>query len=381
MAFSRRSFFQGLGLGAALTSLKWRPLLELHASPRLESSRSGETDDFIHLDRNENPHGPSPKVREAICSAVSAANRYAASEYNALLDAIARSHRVKSEQVALGCGSTELLRAAATAFLGPGKKLVAAVPTFEAMEYYARAAGAAVVGVPLTKVFTHDLRGMRARIDESTGLVYICNPNNPTASLTPRGDIEAFLAQLPTGTYVVIDEAYHHYAGESAMYASFINRPVANDRVIVTRTFSQIYGLAGLRLGYAVAAPRVIQRMRAAVTQDSINTVVARLAEVALRDTAGISQFVEQNENDRQEFFNQATARMLKPIDSHTNFVMLDAHQPADSVIQHFRNHRILLGPKYPSMPTFIRISLGTATDMNEFWRVWDLMPLTDMPM
>ena len=381
MPFSRRSFFQGLGLGAALTSLKWSPIPALHASPRLESSRSGETDDFIHLDRNENPYGPSPRVREAICSAVSAANRYPASEYGALVDAIARYHRVKSEQVALGCGSTELLRAAATAFLGPGKKLVAAVPTFEAMEYYARAVGAEVVGAPLTKMFAHDLPSMRARIDESTGLVYICNPNNPTASLTSRGDLEAFLAKLTASTYVVIDEAYHHYAGESAMYASFIDRPVANDRVIVTRTFSQIYGLAGLRLGYAVAAPRVIQRIRPAMTQDSINTVAARSAMVALQDTAGVSQFVEQNENDRQEFFNQSSARMLKPIDSHTNFVMLDTHKPADSVIQHFRDHRILLGPKVLSMPTYIRISLGTATDMNEFWKVWDLMPHPEMQM
>ncbi len=381
MPLTRRSFFQGLGLGVTATSLNWRPLLELHAAPRFESPRFGEVDDFIHLDRNENPYGPSPKVREAICAAVSTANRYPASEYDALLEVIARSHGVKSEQVALGCGSTELLRAVATAFLGPRKKLVVAVPTFDAMEYYARSAGAEVVAVPLTNVFAHNLRAMRARMDDSTSIVYICNPNNPTASLTPRSDIEEFLANLPTGTHVVIDEAYHHYAGESSVYASFVNRRVPNDRVIVTRTFSQIYGLAGLRLGYAVAAPAVIERMRTAVTQDSINTVVARAATVALQDANGVSQFVEQNENNRQEFFNQASARMLKPIDSHANFVMMDTHQSADNVIQHFHNHRILLGSTFPSMPTYIRISLGTPTDMNEFWRVWDLMPHPEMQM
>ncbi len=111
---------------------------------------------------------------------------------------------------------------------------------------------------------------MLARASASTTLVYICNPNNPTASLTPRKDLENFISKLPASTFVVIDEAYHHYAGQSGMYASFIDRPLHDERVIVARTFSKVYGLAGLRLGYAVAPQTIIQQMRKFATEDNI---------------------------------------------------------------------------------------------------------------
>ena len=138
---------------------------------------------------------------------------------------------------------------AAFAFLGSGKQLIQASPTFEAIEHYARSAGSEVISVRLTPGFAHDLDGMLTHASSSTTLVYICNPNNPTASLTPRKDIENFISKLPTSTFVIIDEAYHHYAGRSGDYASLLDRPLHDERVIVTRTFSKVYGLAGLRLG------------------------------------------------------------------------------------------------------------------------------------
>jgi histidinol-phosphate aminotransferase len=366
----------------SLAPLRWKAFLELHGSPGRESIQPDETDGFIHLDRNENPYGPSAKVQECLRSAASIANRYPGPGRDALINVIAQTHKVNPEQIALGCGSSELLRAAATVFLGLGKKLITAMPTFEAMEYYARSVGAEVVALPLTSVFAHDLQRMRTRVDRSTGLIYICNPNNPTATLTARRDIEKFLADLlMSDAYVVIDEAYHHYAGDSDAYSSFLDRPVANDRVIVTRTFSQVYGLAGLRLGYAVGSPTAIQRVRAALTLDSVNSLVARSAIVALQDTTGTAEFIDRNENVRQEFFNQAGGRVLKPISSHANFVMMNAYMPADRVLQHFLKQGILLGPIFPSMPTYIRVSLGTAAQMKEFWRVWDLLPVGDMHM
>ena len=191
-------------------------------------------------------------------------------QYEWLVEQIARVHNVRPEQVLLGCGSTEILRAATCAFLGSGRQLIQASPTFEAIEHYARAAGSEVISVRLTSAFAHDLEGMLARASASTTLVYICNPNNPTASLTPRKDLENFIRRLPASTFVVIDEAYHHYAGTSE-YASFINRPFDDERVIVARTFSKVYGLAGLRLGYAVGSPGILQRMRTFITEDSIN--------------------------------------------------------------------------------------------------------------
>jgi histidinol-phosphate aminotransferase len=235
--------------------------------------------------------------------------------------------------------------------------------------------GSEVVSVPLDPTFAHDLEGMRARMDASAGLVYICNPNNPTATLTLRKDLEAFIAKLPPTAQVLIDEAYHQFAGESAAYASFIDRPVDDERVIVTRTFSKVFGLAGLRLGYAVAAPKVIEKMRRFATRDSLNAIVAEVVGVALDDTEGIRQAVSRNANDRQEFHNQGMLRMLSPIDSHANFVMMNTQHPAEEVIEHFRRNNILIGRRFPSMETYVRVSLGTPEEMHAFWHTWDLLP------
>jgi histidinol-phosphate aminotransferase len=222
---------------------------------------------------------------------------------------------------------------------------------------------------------------MGKELSSSATLVYICNPNNPTASLTPRQDIEVFIAKLPATATVLIDEAYHHFAGESGAYVSFLDRPISDERIVVTRTFSKVYGMAGLRLGYAVASQKTAQRLRQLLTFDSVNGIVVAAAQAALDDQATVQASVEKNTNDRQEFYNQCHARMLKPIDSHTNFVMMDSHRPATDVIEHFRKHNVLIGRHFPPMDRHIRVSLGTPDDMQQFWRVWDMMPHVDMSM
>jgi len=348
------------------------PMMFASRATTLEPSM--RDDGFIRLDRNENAYGPSPKVEEVIRSS-SGANRYALKESRWLLEKIASLNHVKSDQVLLGCGSTEILRMACFAFLGVGKQLIQASPTFEAIERYARSAGSEVISVPLTPVFAHDLNGMLAHASASTTLVYICNPNNPTASLTPRKDIESFIRNLPASSFVIIDEAYYHYAGQSGMYASFIDRPFDDERVIVTRTFSKVYGLAGLRLGYAVASPQVISRMQKFATEANINAIVTHAAAAALDDVNGTDDFIQRNTNDRQEFFNQAMARAVKPIDSHANFVMMNTFHPAEEVIEHFRKNNIFIGRPFPALDTHIRISLGRPEEMRAFWRAWDSLP------
>jgi histidinol-phosphate aminotransferase len=159
------------------------------------------------------------------------------------------------------------------------------------------------------------------------------------------------------------------------MYASFIDHPLDDERVIVTRTFSKVYGLAGLRLGYAVASPSAIQKMRQFASQDNINTVVVQAALAALRDIDGMNDSVRRNMDDRQEFFNQAMARALKPIDSHANFVMMNTFHPAEELIQHFRKDNILIGRSFPPMNTYVRISLGRPEEMHRFWQTWDTLP------
>ena len=373
MITSRRSFVFGAG-AATVAAMRW-PLTGVSRGRTFEPFRSKRDDGFIRLNSNENAYGPFVNVVDAIKSAIGSANRYPRMEYDALAERIANFHKVKPEQVLFGCGSTEILRIAAFAFLSSGKRLIQASPTFEAMEHYARASGSEVISVRLTPAFAHDLDAMLARAGASTTLVYICNPNNPTASLTPRKDLENFITRLPAATFVVIDEAYHHYAGTSGMYASFIDRPLDDERVIVVRTFSKVYGLAGLRLGYAVGSPKIIQRMRKFATEDNINAIVTQAAAAALDDTDGVRDFVRRNADDRQEFFNQAMARALKPIDSHANFVMMNTFHSAEEVIQHFRKNNILIGHRVPPMDTYIRISLGRPEEMSVFWQTWDMLP------
>lgn len=370
---SRRAFLR-FATGVVAASALPCPFSEASNASRDSDGRSQDTD-FIRLDSNENAYGPSPKVAAAIRSALDSVSRYPRGERDALVEHIALQSRVRREQVLLGCGSTELIRAAVNAFLGKDKRLVQASPTFGAVQHYASATGADVVSVPLTAAFAHDLDHMLSRTSASTGLVYICNPNNPTASLTPRKDLETFVRKLPVSTVVLIDEAYHHYAGSSGMYGSFIDHPITDERIIVIRTFSAVYGLAGLRLGYAVGSQKVIAQMGAFATLDNMNAVAAPAAITALDDVTAVNDFIQRNANDRQEFFNQAMARALKPIDSHANFVMMNTYHPAEGVIEHFRRNGILIGRLFPAMDTHIRVSLGRREEMSAFWRVWDMLP------
>jgi histidinol-phosphate aminotransferase len=369
---SRRDFLR-IGAGAVTAAIPWR--LAADGAPSLESAPGAPDDGLILLYSNENAYGPSVKVLDAITSAAQNSNRYPRMRYNSLAEKIAGIHHVSPEHVLLGCGSTEILRVAACAFLGRGKQLIHASPTFEAIEHYAASVDSEIIAVPLTSAFAHDLDAMLGRVGSSTRLVYICNPNNPTASLTPRKDLETFISKLPASTLVVLDEAYHHYAGASGMYASFLDHPSNDQKLIVVRTFSKVYGMAGLRLGYAIASPKVIQEMRRFTTQDNVNAIATETGFVALDDADGINDFIQRNANDRQEFFNQAMARALKPIDSHANFVMMNTFHLAQDVIQHFRQNNILIGRQFPPMDTYIRVSLGRPQEMRSFWQTWDLLP------
>ena len=373
MITSRRGFLRLLGAGStAGMAMRW-PMVAASRATAFEPCRQDHG--FVRLNRNENAYGPSPTVEELIRSSGGSANRYPLRECRWLLERIAGVNHTNPEQVLLGCGSTEILRMAACAFLGGGKQLIQASPTFEAIEHYARSAGSEVISVRLTPAFAHDLDGMLVHAGASTTLVYICNPNNPTASLTPRKDIESFIANLPASTFVIIDEAYHHYANQSGTYASFIDRALDDERVIVTRTFSKVYGLAGLRLGYAVASPKVISQMQKFATEANINVMVTQAAAAALDDVDATDDFIQRNTNDRQEFFNQAMARAVKPIDSHANFVMMNTFHPAEEVIEHFRKNNILIGHRSPPLDTHIRVSLGRPEEMRAFWQAWDALP------
>jgi histidinol-phosphate aminotransferase len=373
MSISRRTILRQVGLSAVASTVS-RTVARGSVDAPLPT---GE----ICLDKNENPYGPSEKALSAMQSAMNLSNRFPSSEIADLVNQIAELHRVKPEQVAPGAGSTEILRMAAAAYLPSGKRLVLASPTFNAIAQFASSFGSEVVAVPLTKTYAHDFDAMLARINSTTGLIYICNPNNPTGTLSHRSDIEEFLRKIPGKLPILIDEAYHQYVNAPSTYASFIERPVDDDRVIVTRTFSAIYGLAGVRVGYAVSSRQVARDLSQNRLPFSISVLGSRAAAAALGDTDYVSLSARRNTDDRQEFFNQANGRMNRWIDSHTNFVMMKGGLPAQQIIEHFRQHNIFLGPLINEMPKYVHISIGRREEMREFWRVWDMLPPHPMPM
>ncbi len=371
MSLSRRNFLRHVGLGAAAAgAVTALPLSEslLFAGEPPRTARPGGP---LLLNSNENAYGAFPSVHAAMQRALEECNRYP--EDDRFVERVAALHKVKVEQVLAGCGSTEILKIAASAFTGPGKKLVQASPTFEALGAYARARGAEVVRVPLDKNFAHDLDAMLAACGSDAGLVYICNPNNPTASLTPRSDLEAFLKKLPAGVVVLMDEAYHHFV-DSPEYTSFLDRPAESQQVLVARTFSKVYGLAGARLGYSVAPLQVSRAMRPHRLFDSGNQMVLHGAMAALDDSAALHAAVRRNARDRAEFLRQAGKRKITVVSSQANFVMMHTGRPVREVIAHFRQQNILVGRPFPPMETYVRVSLGRPAEMQAFWKAWDQM-------
>jgi histidinol-phosphate aminotransferase len=374
MPISRRHLLSNLAAGA-VSGMAFHELSGFSLSELPSSARLGSAADPILLDRNENAYGPSEKVLAVIREALSGANRYARTEYDSLVNKIAALHRVGPEQIVLGCGCSEILHMATAIFLGRGKKLIQAWPTLPLLSQFAQRVGAEVINVPLNIMYEHDLDAMLARAGASTGLMYICNPNNPTGTITPRKDIETLVRKLPAKMMLLVDEAYHHYVGRTSSYVSFLDRPSDDSRVIVARTFSKIYGLAGMRVGYAFASANIATRLRARRLESGISALSAKAAAAALDDSEYVLLAAKRNANDRQEFLNHVNARMLRTIDSHTNFVMLNGLRPVDEVLTHLKQNNILVGPRIPVLDTFIRVSLGTPTEMLEFWRVWNLLP------
>ena len=380
MKLSRRRLLKNISAGVAASAVL-PPLSELSFAGSPLLPRASAPGGPIILSRNENAYGPSDTVTAAMREALNVANRYAFSDARTLSEKLASLHGVKAEQIVLGCGSGEILSISVCAFLGPGKKLLQASPTFEAIGRCARTAGAEVIGVALKNNYAHDLSAMLAKADAKTGLIYICNPNNPTATLTPRRDLEAFVRKLPATTTVLIDEAYHHFVGESPDYSSFIDNPFHDERVFACRTFSKVYGLAGIRAGYAVAAPRIARALAAWRLPEGINAVAAQAAIAGLDDEDHVRMSIKRNADDRQEFFNQANARKVSSINSYANFAMLQVDRPATEVIDYFKQNNVQIARPFPPMDRFVRVSFGTPPQMKEFWRVWDQMPASKTPM
>lgn len=359
--FSRRDFSRTIGQTLAL-ALAAPHLRAAAARPNPNPPRTGA----IRINANENPYGPPPKALEALSTCGGIACRYPNDEYGQMIDALAQLHGVGRDNIIIGCGSTEILRVADMAFLAPGQNVVAAEPTFEAVLEYARVTRAEPVKVSLTPDHRHDLPKMAAACTSKTGLVYICNPNNPTGTIVTRDEIADFIPRVPASTLILIDEAYHHFV-ENSRYATSLEWIGKHPNVVIARTFSKIYGMAGMRLGYAVGAKETIARMREHLVEDNANAAVLSAAMVSLGDTEHIASCRKRLNDTRQWVTDQLAKDGWTVVPSEANFVMIDMGRDVRPIIQEFRTRNILVGRRFPSMGNFLRVSIGTQPDMESF--------------
>jgi histidinol-phosphate aminotransferase len=353
---SRRNFSKLVGVTAAYAAI--RP-------GSLKAAPSPPPANIVRLSSNENPYGPSQAALKAMTDGFSLAWRYPDEHADMLADELARLHGVPGNQILLGDGSGEILKVAAAAFTGKDKKIVTANPTFESIGRHASVAGAEVVKIDLASDYSHDLKKMLAATN-GAGLVYICNPNNPTASITPAKDISEFLTKLSPTTVVLVDEAYHHYV-ESKDYESVI--PLVKDypNLMVARTFSKIYGMAGLRCGYCVTQIGNIRAMRMHQVFDSVNIMALVAALASLKDADQVPRGRRLNSETKKSVCAELDTLGYRYIPSHANFMMIDLRREVRPVIDDMRARGVEVGRLFPALPNFMRVTIGTGPEMKQF--------------
>ncbi len=324
----------------------------------------------IRLDSNENPYGPSPAARRAILASASEAPRYADDAIQELIAALAEYQRMDAAQIVIGSGSGELLNMAAmlAAEAGPGGELICAEPTFEQLSAFAATVGVKTKWVPLDAGHAHDLPAMRAAITPRTRLVYVCNPNNPTATAVRRDALETFLRSVPEPTLVLVDEAYIDLAdGEGVGSVVALTKDCPN--LIVLRTFSKIHGLAGLRVGYGMAQPALAKRLRN-VQLAFPNVAGLRAAIASLGDHPFITETRRALITDRMRV--EATLDRLgcAHTRSQGNFVFFDVSMPITAFRKAMLDRGVKIGRPFVRYDQWARVTIGTHAEVGRFLEV-----------
>ncbi|HUF26132.1 MAG TPA: histidinol-phosphate transaminase [Gemmatimonadaceae bacterium] len=367
-AVSRRGFVGGLATAVGYLTLRPPADLLAHGIPGpLFQQGTDAYDALAKLAFNENPYGPSESAMRAMTRAFKYANRYGYPDGD-IADEIARHHGVPRENIMLGAGSGEILSVVGLAFLQGGRKVVGVEPTYSQVYSHASGIKADVIRLPLLDDFRQDMPATIAAVKRhhrDVGFVYLCNPNNPTGRIIPAREIKQLLDAIPEDVVVLVDEAYHHYV-QDPTYATSVPHVLEGRNVIVARTFSKIYGMAAMRLGYAVAPRELIQRMRPWST-GSINALVRWGGVAALADTESEARVRRTTIDLRERTVADLKAMGYSTIPSETNFFMLHLRRPVQPVIQEFRTRGVAVGRPFPPLTEHLRVSVGTAEEMRRF--------------
>ena len=326
----------------------------------------------IRCDSNENPNGPGTRALDAVRAMFSEAPRYPDVTSVDLANAIAAHHGVAPGHVLVGCGSGEILRMASYAFTGPDRALVTGAPSFEDPVRHSQMMNAPIHEVPVDARIALDLDGMLARV-RGAGMVFLCNPNNPTGTVHGASDVREFIARAHRANpdcVVMVDEAYHEYVDDPG-YASMLPEALNDPKLIVVRTFSKVYGMAGLRAGYVIGHPQTLRAMQRHRLPNSINVLAAAAGIATLPDAAHLERERQLNRAAR-EFTRKGFAAMgyEAPV-SHTNFIMVPIRRDARAFRDACARQGILVGRLFPPLTTHARVSISTMDDMTRAMEVF----------
>jgi histidinol-phosphate aminotransferase len=359
---SRRAFLQ---LSAAATAA-----MAFRIST--EASLAAEDRKVFHpgavvIDANENPLGPCDAARKAIVDMAPQGGRYSYWLHEEFVKTFTEMEGLKPDYVRVFPGSSEPLHFSVLSFTSPSKSYVTADPGYEAGMKAAKFSGARIVKASLTKSYSHDIKAMVAAAPDA-GLFYVCTPNNPTGTMTPHSDIEQLLAAKPKGSVVLVDEAYIHFSdGVSAL-----DLVKADRDVIVLRTFSKIYGMAGIRCGMAIGRPDLLAKLETFSGWSAMPITAVAAATASLKHEHLVSERKQLNAGIRQKTFDWLSSQGYSYVPSESNCFMLDTKRPAKQVIDAMAARNVYIGRIWPVWPTHTRITVGTQDEMAAFQAAFD---------
>jgi histidinol-phosphate aminotransferase len=363
--FSRRHFGR---IATVLTAGATLPFYNEPALAQLSMVRNLPPD-AVKINANENPLGPCSEAAEAIHAIVQKGGRYMYEETFTLADTMAGIEGVKSgykrgeSYVAIWAGSSAPLHQAVLGFCSKDRPLVKSDPGYEAGERAAKFIGASVVNVPLCKgTWDHDVKAM-LRAAPNAGLFYVCNPNNPTGTITKKSDIEYLVANKPKGSIVMVDEAYIHFSPHAEKCTDL----VAQDKdVIVLRTFSKIYGMAGLRAGAAIARPDLLEKfIPYTAGAMPITAMVGATASLKVKDLVPVRRKIMTDVRDG--VFEWLTAKDVEFIPSESNCFMINVRRNGKDFYRDMAAQKVYIGRVWPVWPTWVRVTVGTKEEMDKF--------------
>jgi len=321
--------------------------------------------EVIKLASNENPFGCSEAAKQAIMNELANTSLYPDGAAVALTEALAGHLGVGKDQIIFGAGSDEVILMIARAFLVPGDETIMADETFPQYRHNVEIEGAKIIEVPL-KDGRHDLPAMLEKVTDKTKIVWICNPNNPTGTIVTKDELDAFMAKVPAHVLVVLDEAYCEYIGDPA-YPNGIEYVKRHPNVISLRTFSKIYGLASLRIGYGIGRPEIIRYINQVREPFNTTRYAQAAAKAALEDTAFIAECRRRNAEGLAYLKAEFDRLGLRYFEPYGNFVMFDTGIPSQKVFDALLRKGIISRARWTHYPTHIRITVGSAEQNRKF--------------